>query len=123
MASLLSYVVTQQPYYNYIQYVAYNVIGGVVTLTFDSPPSSTSTDYLAIAKGGTLDAQFTFGFDTIDGSLVISGNTATLTLPIVIDNNCYVNFYYQGAQLGLVLRAKENYRYTTPAIFELFPYN
>lgn len=121
--TLVSYQVTQQPYYYYVQYLAYNVIGGIIQLVFSSPASTSPTDYKAIAKGGLYsDSQFQFGFDYIDDSLIVDNDTVTLQMPTVIGGNCYVELYYQGSQLPIILRADEDYRYTQPAIFRILPY-
>lgn len=111
-----SYALTQ-PYYLYVQYLKYNVVPGVVTLTFDSTPSSNPADYSAVLLGGILSAPITLGFSDIDGTLSISGLTVALTMPVVAEFNSYIQVSYQGQKLPFHVRCKEDYRYTVPAIF------
>lgn len=110
-----SYSITQA-YYRYIQYYAYNVVPAVINLNFDSTPSSNPNDYKAIVVGGTLDAPLPLGFSLYDNSLVISGNTASLTLPVVANNNSYVQVSYQGSNLPFHVRASQDQRYVQPSI-------
>jgi hypothetical protein len=111
-----SYTLTQ-PYYQYVEYLKYNVIAGIITLTFDSTPSSDPADYSATLLGGTLSAPMTLGFSTVDGSLSISSLSVALTMPVVAENNSYIQISYQGEKLPFHVRCKEDYRYTQPAIF------
>lgn len=122
MATYVSHTITQ-PYYIYVQYLKYNVVPGVITLTFDSPPSQFAEDYIATAIGGSLDAQFTFGFSPVGNTLSFSGDTVSLTMPVVMENNCYIQISYRGTELPFRIKAKEDYRYVLPAIFETVAYN
>jgi hypothetical protein len=121
--SLVSYSFTQ-PYFEYIEGLAYNVIPGTVTLTFDSSASTDPADYRVRAIGGILDSDFDIGFTVLqpNPTLAVSGLTATLTVPVTMDSNCYMSFYYQGSILNFQIRANEDTTYETPAIFEGLPY-
>lgn len=121
MSNFVSVEIAAQPYYYYVQYVYYNVIGGILTLTFDDTPSSDPSDYLAQGIGPILETQFNFGFSLVNQSISFSGNTVSLTMPVTIENGAVVNFFYQGQQLPFFLRAKQDFRYTQPSIFECFP--
>lgn len=120
--SYISYSIIQ-PFYRYIQYYAYNVVPGVITLTFDSPPSTNPADYSAILLGGILSAPLLLGFSTVDNSLVFNGNSVSLTCPVVAEFNSYLQFSYQGSKLPFHIRAAEDYRFTQPAIFKGIAYN
>jgi len=121
MATYLSYSYVN-PYLLYIENLAYNVQPGIVTLTFDSPPSTNAADYQVIATQGILMYTVPIGFSTLDGSLVLSGNTAILTLPINMDTNAYMQFYYQGAELPFRIRCNQDPTYQLPAIFQGLAY-
>lgn len=108
----------QQPYYQYIENYSYDVIPGTVTLTFDSAPSTDPADYKMTTAQGILMFSEMVGFTTYDGTLALSGNTATLTLPINMDTGVVMQFYYQGVALPFRIRANEDYSYETPAIFQ-----
>lgn len=116
MAVFQSYTFTQ-PYFEYIEQLAYNVISGTVTLTFDSPPSSDPADYIGKAVQGILMYNVPLNFQQYDMTLSVSGNTATLTFPINMDTNCYFQLYYQGSALPFHMFCSEDYSYETPSIW------
>lgn len=120
--SLVSYSFTQ-PYFLYIELEAYNVIPATVTLNFSSAASTNPADYAALAIGGILDSDLPLGFTMLqpNPTLSVSGSTAILTMPITMDSNCYMFFYYQGLELNFKLRANQDTTYETPAIFEGLP--
>lgn len=117
----LSYSITQ-PYYLYIENYEYNVIPGVITLTFDTVPSHTPADYRMVAVQGILMNTETVGFTTYDQTLSFSGNTASLTVPINMDSNTYMQFYYQDSPLPFRILCAQDITYETPAIFKGLPY-
>lgn len=116
MANFLSYTFTQ-PYYRYIEEFEYNVIPATVTLTFDDVPSTSPNDYLMQAYQGILMYTVNVKFQQYDNTLSFSGNTAILTLPINIDSNAYVQFFYENSRLPFHILASEDVTYQTPAIF------
>lgn len=116
MAIFESYTFTQ-PYFKYIENLEYNVIPGTVTLTFDSPPSSAPGDYTGAAMQGVLMYTENLFFQQYDNTLSISGNTATLTLPINMDSNCYIQLSYQGTKLPFHILCEQDPTYQRPAIW------
>lgn len=112
-----SYSITQQPYYIYVEYLKYNVVPGVITITFDSSASSNPADYLMIASGGNLDAQIQFGFSTVDSTFLYSGDSVSLTVPVTMGFGVNMQFYYQGTALPFQIRCNQDPLYVVPAIF------
>ncbi len=117
MAVYQSYSITQQPYYIYVEYLKYNVVPGIITITFDSAPSTNQADYLMKAYGGNLDANIQFGFSTVDSTFQLSGNSVILTVPTSMGFGVYMQFYYQGATLPFQIRCNQDPLYVVPAIF------
>ncbi len=115
--AFISYTFTQ-PYYVYQENWKYNVIPGTITLTFDTDASVTPSDYRVEATQGKLMYTVQIGFSYIDSTLSTSGVNATLTLPINMDSNAYIQVYYQGSKLNFLIRCSEDFSYETPAIFE-----
>ena len=70
------------------------------------------------------DAPFESSFFIIypNPTISFSGNSAVLTMPITLSNNCYVYFYYQLSQLNIMLRANTDPSNETPAIYQMLPY-
>ena len=106
-----------QPYYLYVEMLKYNVIPSNITLNFDSLPSTNPSDYQAIITNGIIMFEEAIGFSTIDNTLQFSGNSVIITLPINIDTNAYIKFYYQTSLLPFTIRAAQDPTYQTPAIF------
>lgn len=119
---LVSYSYTQ-PYYEYIEYVEYNVVPSVVTLTFDTEPSSDPADYRSVATGGGLDIDVDISFSEYNQTFSADGNSVELTMPVTMSGNCYMYFYYQGSLLNFRLRAAVDSSYETPAIFQGLEYS
>ena len=119
--AFLSYTFTQ-PYFKYVENWEYDVIPGTITLTFDSTPSSEPSDYYMSTSGGIIMYQERVGFSTYDQTLVFDGNNVTLTVPINMDTNIYMQFYYQGNPLPFRIRADQDTTYETPAIFVGLPF-
>ena len=116
----LSYSFTQ-PYYIYVEMLEYNVVPSNITLTFDTPPSTNPSDYQAVITNGIIMFEEAIGFSTVNNTLQFSGNTVILTLPINVDSNAYVKFYYQTALLPFTIRAAQDPTSETPAIFQGLP--
>ena len=116
MANFQSYQLTQ-PYYVYIEENAYNVVPGIITLIFDSVPSSNPSDYQMLAENGILPVGQPFGFSTYDNTFSNSGNSVSLTVPITMDTNATMRFFYQDNELPFRVLAAVNPRSLTPAIF------
>lgn len=117
----ISHTITQ-PYYQYIEEVEYNVIPAVVNILFDAPPSNNPADYYFFADGGLFGVPFPYTPSLVDQSLVINGNTASITMPVTYCANCWMFFYYQGVQL-FGLRALTDPSHVAPAIWINIPGN
>jgi hypothetical protein len=120
--AFVSYSITQA-YYLYIQYQSYNVVPAVITLTFDSAPSTNPSDYSAVLFGGTLDAPLPLGFSTIDNSLILNGNTAALTMPVVATGGASIQIKYQNVELPFHVVAQQDKRYVKPSICVGYAYS
>lgn len=116
MATFQSYSITQ-PYYEYVEYLKFNVIPGTITLTFDEPPSTNVIDYSYVLLQGILMFTDYVGVSELDESIVFSGNTATITAQINADSNCYLQVYYEGQPLPFHIFCKQDKTYNTPAIW------